>query len=195
MQDTSRGCVKVSTLHNSICRHCRRGSTYKSMLWSSNTALMPFPGRSVAEWVTVAKCVGVCGVVPCGQYCACLWPLCGACLSSHVSLSNHVFAPPPSPGQNEMASRIYLWPYGSGVLIAFFAIWDLARLASVYPDRQIYAASLFAAATAINFVLEGATITWRFFFFKSCCPCCIRGGRAADESTATEYNPGVSVDM
>ena len=156
---------------------------------------MPFPGRSVAEWVTVAKC-GVCVAWFRVVNIVRAYGLCVELVSLAMCLSLTMCSPPPpSPGQNEMASRIYLWPYGSGVLIAFFAIWDLARLASVYPDRQIYAASLFAAATAINFVLEGATITWRFFFFKSCCPCCIRGGRAADESTATEYNPGVSVDM
>ena len=106
MQDTSRGCVKVSTLHNSICRHCRRGSTYKSMLWSSNTALMPFPGRSVAEWVTVAKC-GVCVAWFRVVNIVRAYGLCVELVSLAMCLSLTMCSPPP-PRLDRMR-----WPHAS----------------------------------------------------------------------------------
>ena len=59
------------------------------------------------------------------------------------------------------SARLYIWPYGCTAVIFTLVVYDMSRLGTLYPDRQIYAASLFAAASAVNLVAEALAIAWR----------------------------------
>lgn len=82
----------------------------------------------------------------------------------------------------QFTGALFLWPHASTIVIVFWGLYDICRIATIADNRKIYACLLFMAGSAINYTAECATIAWRYYFFNTCCPCCVRKTSEAGSS-------------